>query len=86
MVNAFDPDGEVIDVTRHIRGQDAIRSWAGNEVIGGTLHVDAVTTLSADTQRLRVRWTPSGSPAFAADYTFTVRGGKVLVADLQYAR
>lgn len=86
LVNAFTPEGEIVDVVRRIRGQDAIRTWADNEVIGGTLRVDSVTTLSADTQRLRVYWAPSGSSGWAADYTFTTRGDQILVADLQYAR
>lgn len=86
LVAAFAPDGEVVDVARHIRSPDAIRTWAGNEVIGGTLRVDAVTAVSADTQRLRVQWKPSGSDGWAADYTFITSGDQILVADLQYAR
>jgi hypothetical protein len=86
LVAAFAPDGQVIDVSRRITGSDAVRRWAANEVIGGTLRVDGVTALGPDTQRLRVHWAPSGSGGWAADYTFTARGGRVLVADLQYAR
>lgn len=85
LVAAFGPEGEVIDVTRRIRGRDAIRAWARNEVIGGTLRVDGVTALGPGTQRLRVHWAPSGSGGFAADYTFTTRDDQILVAELQYA-
>jgi len=86
LVAAFAPDGEVVDVNRRISGPDAIRRWADNEVIGGALRVDDVTALDPNTQRLRVHWAPSGSAGWAADYTFTTRGDKILVADLQYAR
>ena len=85
LVAAFVPNGEVVDVSRHIRGSDAIRAWADNEVIGGTLRVEGVTPLDADTQRLHVHWAPSGSSGWAADYTFTTRAGRISVADLQYA-
>jgi SnoaL-like domain len=86
LVAAFAPDGQVIDVSRRITGPDAIRRWADSEVIGGTLRVDAVTPLAPDTQRLRVHWAPAGSSGWAADYTFTVGGEQVVLADLQYAR
>ncbi|HEX8519747.1 MAG TPA: nuclear transport factor 2 family protein [Pseudonocardia sp.] len=86
LVAAFAPDGQVVDVSRRITGHDAIRRWADGEVIGGTLRVDGVTALAPDTQRLRVHWAPSGSAGWAADYTFTVRGDRVVLADLQYAR
>jgi hypothetical protein len=33
-----------------------------------------------------VHWAPSGSAGWAADYTFTVRDDRVVLADLQYAR
>jgi SnoaL-like domain len=85
LVAAFTDDGEVVDVTRRIRGPEAIRTWAGNEVIGGALRVDAVEQLAPDRQRVRVQWAPGGSGGWPADYTFTTRGGQVIVADLQYA-
>jgi hypothetical protein len=44
-----------------------------------------VTAIAPDTQRLRVHWAPSGSNGWAADYTFTIRGDQVVLADLQYA-
>jgi hypothetical protein len=85
LVAAFAADGEVVDVTRRIRGPEAIRAWAGTEVIGGSLRVDGVDQLAPDRQRLRVHWAPAGSAGWAADYTFTTRGGQITVADLQYA-
>ena len=85
LVAAFTDDGEVVDVTRRIRGREAIRTWAGNEVIGGSLRIDDVTQLTPDRQRLRVHWAPARSDGWAADYTFTTRGNQVTVADLQYA-
>lgn len=66
-------------------GSEAIRAWAEREVIGGTLRVDGVTMLDAQQQRVRVHWAPTGSAGWAADYTFTVRDDRIVVADLQYA-
>ena len=85
LVAAFAADGEVVDVSRRIGGAEAIRTWADNEVIGGSLRVDSVDQLAPDRQRLRVHWAPGGSGGWAADYTFTTRGSQVTVADLQYA-
>lgn len=85
LVAAFAPDGMVIDVSREIRGREAIRDWAGAEVIGGSLRVDGVTPLGDDRQRVRVHWAPAGSAGWAADYTFTVADDGLSVADLQYA-
>ncbi|WP_433430153.1 hypothetical protein [Nonomuraea sp. CA-141351] len=31
------PDAEIVHVDRSIRGGDAIRAWADNEVIGGRI-------------------------------------------------
>ena len=86
LVASFAPDGKVVDVSREIDGADAIRGWADSEVIGGTLRVDGVTPAGPDAERVRVHWAPSGSGGWAADYTFTVRDGRIAVADLQYAR
>ena len=86
LVAAFVPDGEVVDVSRRIRGADAIRRWAEREVIGGALRVDGVTPVGPATERVRVHWAPAGAAGWAADYTFTTRGDRVTVADLQYAR
>ncbi|WP_414941187.1 hypothetical protein [Amycolatopsis sp. cmx-11-51] len=39
LVAAFTEEGEVVEVTRRIKGPDAVRMWASDEVIGGTLRV-----------------------------------------------
>jgi hypothetical protein len=83
---AFAPTGVVVDVRRRIEGRAAIREWAAREVIGGSLRVDAVTTLGPRSQRLRVHWAPLGSGGWAADYTFAVTADGIVEADLQYAR
>ncbi|APU19519.1 nuclear transport factor 2 family protein [Actinoalloteichus sp. GBA129-24] len=84
LVDAFDPDGEVIDVTRRIAGHDAIRAWADREVIGGSLAVLEVTPTS-DGQELLVHWAPAGSDGWQARYRFTFESDRIAVADLQYA-
>jgi SnoaL-like domain len=85
LVNAFHPDGRIVDVSRTIAGHDAIRSWARNEVIGGTLRVLEVVERRSDGQKLLVQWAPAGSDGWRAHYDFTVQGDRVSVADLQYA-
>lgn len=85
LVAAFAPDGEVIDVARSIRGHDAIREWARAEVIGGTLKVVSIVERRANGQKLLVHWAPSGSGGWRAHYDFTVAGGRIVRADLQYA-
>ncbi|TDD07326.1 nuclear transport factor 2 family protein [Nonomuraea diastatica] len=85
LVTSFARDGEIVDVRRSIRGHDAIRAWADNEVIGGTLRVVSVVENRADGQRLLVHWAPSGSSGWRAHYDFTVRGERIVKADLQYA-
>lgn len=86
LVAAFSTDGVVVDVDRRIRGRAAIRAWARDEVISGTLRVHRVTRLAARRDRARVHWAPGGSSGWAADYTFTTRGGRIIEADLQYAQ
>jgi SnoaL-like domain len=85
LVNAFHPDGRIVDVSRTIAGHDAIRTWAGNEVIGGTLEVLEIVERRPDGQKLLVRWAPAGSDGWRAHYDFTVRGDRISVANLQYA-
>ncbi|MBA9006744.1 nuclear transport factor 2 family protein [Thermomonospora cellulosilytica] len=85
LVDAFAPDGRVVDVSRTIAGRDAIRAWADAEVIGGTLRVLSIAGNRADGQRLLVHWAPSGSGGWRAHYDFTVTGDRIAVADLQYA-
>jgi ketosteroid isomerase-like protein len=84
LVGCFAPDGVVVDVSRRIEGRDAIREWAGNEVIGGTLRV-IESEPRRDGARLLVHWAPEGSDGWRAYYTFEGEGGRIAVADLQYA-
>lgn len=82
----FTPDAEIIDVGRHIRGVDAIRTWADNEVLGGRYSILERTATGAQQVRMLVRFTPPGSSGgFRAYYTFDLAGGKITRADLQYA-
>ena len=85
LVNAFHPDGRIVDVSRTIAGHDAIRSWARNEVIGGTLQVVEIVERRRDGQKLLVHWAPAESDGWRAHYDFTVRGDRISVANLQYA-
>lgn len=84
LVLAFAPDGQVIDVTRPIRGRDAIRTWADNEVMGGHLEVLSVTPMPGG-QDLLVRWAPRGLGGWQAHYRFTMTDSAITTADLQYA-
>lgn len=85
LVASFAADAEIVDVGRSIRGHDAIRAWADGEVIGGTLRVLAVAENRANGQKLLVHWAPAGSGGWRAHYDFTVGGGRIIKADLQYA-
>ncbi|MBU2664721.1 nuclear transport factor 2 family protein [Actinoplanes bogorensis] len=84
LAEAFAPDAVVIDVTRRIEGRDAIREWADNEVIGGSLRVLSATPMDGG-QDLLVHWAPSGSAGWEARYRFTMNGSHITQADLQYA-
>jgi hypothetical protein len=85
LVNAFRPDGRIVDVSRTIAGRDAIRTWARNEVLGGSLHVVRIVERRPDGQKLLVHWAPAGSNGWPAHYDFTVVGNQIALADLQYA-
>ncbi|NJP97289.1 nuclear transport factor 2 family protein [Nonomuraea sp. FMUSA5-5] len=85
LVAAFAPEAEIIDVTRSIKGHDAIRTWADNEVIGGTLRVLAIAERRPDGQKPLVHWAPGGSGGWRAHYDFTLAGGRIVRAGLQYA-
>jgi hypothetical protein len=85
LVDAFAAGGTVVDASRRISGRDAIRTWARNEVIGGTLRVLSIVERRGDGQKLLVHWAPSGAQGWRAHYDFTVSGGKIRTADLQYA-
>ena len=84
LVDAFAPDGQVNDVSRPIKGRDAIRAWADREVMGGRLDVLTVTPI-ADGQDLLVHWAPAGSDGWRAHYRFTMTDSHITLADLQYA-
>lgn len=84
LVAAFAPDGLVVDVSRRIEGRDAIRAWAGAEVIGGTLRVLEVAAKPGG-QDLLVHWAPGGSAGWRAHYRFTMTATTITTADLQYA-
>ena len=84
LVGSFAGNGEIVDVSRHIRGHDSIREWADDEVMGGTLQVLEITPMD-NGQDLLVHWAPSGSDGWRAHYRFTFDGDKIAVADLQYA-
>lgn len=84
LVTAFAPDGQITDVTRPIRGHDAIRTWARDEVIGGRLRVLSVTAMPGG-QDLLVHWAPQGSSGWRAHYRFTMTDTTITLADLQYA-
>ncbi|GAA3561513.1 hypothetical protein GCM10022419_047670 [Nonomuraea rosea] len=85
LVTAFAPDAEIMDVSRSIRGHDAIREWADREVIGGTLRVVSTPESRPDGQKLLVHWAPEGSDGWRAHYDFTVGNGRIVKLDLQYA-
>ncbi|MFC4117629.1 nuclear transport factor 2 family protein [Nonomuraea zeae] len=82
---AFAPDAEIIDVSRSIRGHEAIRAWAEREVIGGALRVISIAENRSDGQKLLVHWAPEGSDGWRAHYDFTVGDGRIVKVDLQYA-
>ncbi|HEX6685908.1 MAG TPA: nuclear transport factor 2 family protein [Candidatus Limnocylindrales bacterium] len=85
VVAAFADNGVVIDVSRRIEGREAIRRWAANETITGTLTVLQIAESGTDRQRLLVRFAPGGSGGFQASYAFTVAGGRISLLDMQYA-
>ncbi|MDP9486795.1 MAG: nuclear transport factor 2 family protein [Actinomycetota bacterium] len=84
LVGCFSPEGVVVDVSDRIEGQDAIRRWAVNEVMGGTLEVLEAEPRTGGV-RLLVHWAPEGSSGWRAYYTFEAKDGRIVAADLQYA-
>lgn len=84
LVAAFAPDGQVTDVSREIRGREAIRTWARNEVIGGRLEILSIDAMPGG-QDLLVHFAPRGSAGFRAHYRFTMTETAITLADLQYA-
>jgi hypothetical protein len=84
LVAAFAPDAVVVDVSRRIRGREAIRRWAENEVIGGVYTLLDHTPRKGGTTML-VRFQPGGMGGFRASYSFDIADGLITRADLQYA-
>jgi hypothetical protein len=84
IVGSFPPDGLIVDVGREIRGADAIRRWADNEVIGGRLEVLERHPRDGGIDLL-VRFAPGGTGGFRAWYRFDVDDGLISRADLTYA-
>jgi hypothetical protein len=84
VVDAFSPDATVIDVTRSFEGHEAIRQWATNELVGGSLRVLEVSNYAGG-QELLVEFTPEGSSGgFQAEYRFDVRDNKITRLNMQY--
>lgn len=85
LLASFADDGVVIDVSRRIEGPDAIRRWAENETLPGTLTVLRVVETTGGTQRLLVRFASGGSGGFEAHYTFTTANDRISELNMQYA-
>lgn len=82
---AFAADGLVVDVGREIRGRDAIRAWAADEVVGGDYTVLDHTPHATGTTLL-VRFRPGGTgDGFRARYRFDITDGLITRATLEYA-
>ncbi|CAL9459350.1 hypothetical protein SUDANB95_02588 [Actinosynnema sp. ALI-1.44] len=81
---AFTPDAVVVDVGREIRGREAIRAWAENEVIGGAYTLLDHTRHDGGTTML-VRFQPGGTGGFRANYRFDITDGRITKATLEYA-
>ncbi|GHF67607.1 nuclear transport factor 2 family protein [Streptomyces griseosporeus] len=82
---AFAADGLVVDVGREIRGRDAIRQWAADEVVGGDYTVLDHTPHTTGTTLL-VRFRPGGTgDGFRARYRFDITDGLITRATLEYA-
>ena len=82
---SFAETATIVDVSRRIVGREAIRTWARNEVMGGTLRVVEINARETGRIRVLVHWAPRGSAGWRAWYTFTYRDGRLSEADLQYA-
>jgi hypothetical protein len=85
LTDCFAPNGVVVDVSRRIAGKDAISAWAKAEVIGGKIELLSIEADANGVYRCLVHWAPAGSSGWRARYTFTLRDGRIVLADLQYA-
>ncbi|MFG3437447.1 nuclear transport factor 2 family protein [Nonomuraea sp. NPDC047897] len=81
---AFAPQALVVDVGREIRGRNAIRQWAANEVIGGRYTLLEHTPRAGGVTML-VRFQPGGVGGFRAHYHFDISDGLITKATLEYA-
>lgn len=76
----------IIDVSRRIKGKQAILTWANNEVFGGRYDVLKIVSRSTSQLKLLVTFTPQGwGSGFRAHYEFYLSNGKIEKMDLQYA-
>ncbi len=81
----FETNAVILDVTREIRGRDAIQTWAKNEVIGGKYSILEVKEIK-DGASILLRFAPNGvGDGFRARYIVTWKNNKIIKMDLQYA-
>jgi hypothetical protein len=87
VADAFSENGEIIDVSRSIRGRENIARWTRNEVLGGRYRIIEQTILPNGDIRILLNFSPppATSNGWRANYTFRVQNGKIVWADLQYA-
>ncbi|WP_051022428.1 nuclear transport factor 2 family protein [Nocardia pneumoniae] len=81
---AFTPDATVTDVSREIRGREAIRRWAADEVIGGVYTLLGHSPRAGGTTML-LRFRRGSGDGFRATYRFDITDGLITRADLRYA-
>jgi hypothetical protein len=87
VAEAFTENGEIIDVSRSIRGRANIATWTRNEVLGGRYLLIGQTVLPNGDIRILLNFSPppATSNGWRANYTFRIQNGKLTLADLQYA-
>jgi hypothetical protein len=87
VAEAFSDNGEIIDVSRSIRGRENIARWTRNEVLGGRYLLLEQTVLANGDIRILLNFSPppATSNGWRANYTFRIQNGKITLADLQYA-
>jgi hypothetical protein len=85
VLGCFAEGAVVIDVTRRFEGIEAIRGWAGRELIGGRVTIISVEPQNPNLYRCLVTWSAGGTSAFRAWYIFEVEGGRILSLQFEYA-
>ncbi|MEV6218067.1 nuclear transport factor 2 family protein [Nocardia sp. NPDC051833] len=86
MAALFTDDAVLIDADRRFEGREQIRTgFAVPEVTGYSVQVLEVGERRADGQRLLVRVDRNSGGDFRASFDFTITGGRIPRADLQYA-